>query len=295
MKPAPFEFRRPSSLDEALAAYAAEPEAKILAGGQSLIPLLSMRLMTVSELIDINGIEELSHISTDDSGVRFGATVRHGELYAHAEAQRIQPLLHQALGFVAHPTIRNRGTTLGSIVHADASAEIPVVLALLGGSVTVASTSGTRTIAADDLFVGPMESALEHGEIATEAFFPALAPDEGVGYDEVARRHGDYALCGVAVVLQADTAGAVTSVRAGYLSVCEMPTVVDLTDAFVGGEITEAALADAGELALASLEPDTDVHASAQYRAQLVRTLTARVITQAHQDCIARQENRTSP
>ncbi|MGJ9423954.1 FAD binding domain-containing protein [Aeromicrobium sp. CF3.5] len=289
MKPAPFDFRRPTSLDEALAAYAAEPEAKILAGGQSLIPLLSMRLMTVSELIDINGISELSHIRTDASGVRFGATVRHSELLAHTEARRVQPLIHQGLSLVAHPTIRNRGTTLGSIVHADASAEMPVVLALLGGSVTVASTTGTREIAAEDLYVGPMQSALEHGEIATEAFIPALAPNAGTAYDEVARRHGDYALCGVAVIVTSDEAGALASVRAGYLSVCEVPTVVDLTEAFADGEITDAALAAAGELAVASLDPETDIHASAQYRAQLIRTLTGRVITQAHQACIARR------
>lgn len=289
MKPAPFAFRRPTSLEEALAAYAADPEAKILAGGQSLIPLLSMRLMTVSELIDINGIRELSQITVDESGVRFGATVRHAELHAHVEAKRIQPLLHKALSFVAHPTIRNRGTTVGSIIHADASAEIPVVLALLGGSMTVASAGGTRTIAAEDLFLGPMQSSLEPGEIATEAFMPALTPDTGTGYDEVARRHGDYALCGVAAVVRADPSGAVTSVRAGYLSVCETPTVVDLSEAFAGGEVTPRALADAGEIALASLEPHSDIHASAQYRAQLIRTLTGRVITEGYNDCIARQ------
>lgn len=288
MKPAPFAFQRPTTLDEALAALAAEPEAKILAGGQSLIPLLSMRLMTVSALIDINGIRELSRVQADTAGVRFGATVRHAELHAHAEAERIQPLLHKALGYVAHPTIRNRGTTLGSIVHADASAEMPVVLTLLGGSVTAASVRGTRTIPAAELFVGPMQSALEHDEIATEAFVPALRPHTGIGYDEVARRHGDYALCGVAVTLETDMAGAVTNVRAGYLSVCEVPTVVDLTEAFAGGEVSPRAYADAGELALASLEPEADIHASADYRSQLARTLTARVIAQAYDDCMTR-------
>lgn len=289
MKPAPFAFRRPSSLDEALTAYAAEPEAKILAGGQSLIPLLSMRLMTVSELIDINGITELSQITMDEGGVRFGATVRHAELHAHVEAQRIQPLLHKALSFVAHPTIRNRGTTVGSIIHADASAEMPVVLALLGGSMTVASAGSTRTIDAEDLFLGPMQSSLEHGEIATEAFMPALATNSGVGFGEVARRHGDYALCGVATLVQTNPSGAVISVRAGYLSVCESPTVVDLSEAFAGGEVTPRALADAGEIALASLEPESDIHASAQYRAQLIRTLTGRVVTEGYNDCFARR------
>lgn len=288
MKPAPFAFQRPTTLDAALTALAAEPEAKVLAGGQSLIPLLSMRLMTVSALIDINGIRELSGVHVDTAGVRFGATVRHAELHAHAEAARVQPLLHLALGHVAHATIRNRGTTLGSIVHADASAEMPVVLSLLGGSVTAASVRGTRTIAAADMFVGPMQSALEHDEIATEAFLPALEPDTGVGYDEVARRHGDYALCGVAVTVQADPAGAVRRVRAGYLSVCEVPTVVDLTAAFAGGEVNPQTCAAAGELALGALEPEADIHASADYRSQLARTLTARVVAQAYDDCMTR-------
>ena len=289
MKPAPFAFRRPTSLDEALAAFAAEPGAKILAGGQSLIPLMSMRLLTVSELIDINGIRELSHIDTDGTGVRFGATVRHAELHAHVEARRVQPLLYKALSYVAHPTIRNRGTTLGSLVHADASAEMPAVLVLLGGTISAASAHGSRTIPADEFFVGPMQSALDHGEIAVEAFVPALAPLTGVGYDEVARRHGDYALCGVASLVATDEAGAVTGVRASYLSVCETPTAVDLTPAFAGGEVTDRALADAGELALASLDPETDIHASAEYRAQLARTLTARAIRQAHADCLTRR------
>ena len=290
MKPAPFAYYRPKTLAEALAACAAEPESKILAGGQSLIPMLSMRLTTVSALIDINGIDELSHVHVDTDGVRFGATVRHGELHANIEAKRIQPLLHKALGYVAHPTIRNRGTTLGSIVHADASAEMPVVLALLGGTVTATSSTGTRTISADELFVGPLQSSLEHGEIATEAFVPALSPRAGIGFDEIARRHGDYALCGVAVVVETDDAGAVTTVRAGYLSVCDVPTVVDLSAAFTRGKVTDRTLVEASELALASLEPEGDIHASAKYRSQLARTLTARVIRQAHDDAMTRRK-----
>ena len=289
MKPAPFVYFRPTTLDEALATYAAEPEAKILAGGQSLIPLMSMRLASVSALIDINGIEELSHIHTNEDGVRFGATVRHAQLRADTEARRIQPLLHTALGYVAHPTIRNRGTTLGSIVHADASAEMPAVLALLGGTVTAASATGTRTIPADELFIGPMQSSLATSEIAIEAFMPALRVNSGIGYDEVARRHGDYALCGVAAVVGTDDSGAVTTVRAGYLSVCEVPTVVDLSEVFTGGEFTDHAVGEASELALASLEPESDIHASADYRGQLARVLTVRVIRQAHDDCLARR------
>ncbi len=287
MKPAAFTFQRPTELSEALAAYAANPGAKILAGGQSLIPLMSMRLTTVSELIDINGIGELSFIDVSEAGVRFGALARHSELLAHEEARRVQPMLHAALSHVAHATIRNRGTTVGSIVHADASGEMPVVLTLLGGSLTVASASGRREIAADDLFIGPLETGLESGEIAVEAFVPALPPRHGVAFDEIARRHGDYALCGLGVVLGLDEDGGIESVRAGYLSVTETPIVIDLTECFADG-IDASSLAAAGEKALEQLEPEGDIHASAEYRAQLARTLTARVITAAHADAKAR-------
>ena len=154
MKPAPFEFARPASLQEALEVLAANPGAKVLAGGQSLIPLLSMRLAAPDMLVDINGIPELASVRSDDDGVRVGALARHAEVEADPDARRVQPLLSRALRMVAHPTLRNRGTTVGSVVHADAAAEMPAVLALLGGTVTAASTAGTREIAADERFVG---------------------------------------------------------------------------------------------------------------------------------------------
>jgi CO/xanthine dehydrogenase FAD-binding subunit len=282
VKPAPFEFVRPGSLREALEILAANPDAKVLAGGQSLIPLLSMRLVAPALLVDINGIDELSHVSTDDSGVRVGALARHAEVEADPDAGRVQPLLPMALRLVAHPTIRNRGTTVGSIVHADPSAEMPVVLSVLDGTVTAESSAGRREVPAAELFLGAMESSLRSDELTVEAFFPALAPGSGVAVDEVSRRHGDYALCGVAAVV-ALQGGEVSSVRAGYLAVSDVPVVVDLTEPF-GAGLTDAACEDAAELALARLAPDDDIHASAAYRRQLVRTLTRRVVTAAHDD-----------
>ncbi len=290
MKPAPFSYSRPTTLDEALASLAADPDAKVLAGGQSLVPLLSMRLAAPSALVDINAVPGLDQVRTDEKGVRVGALARHATVMADPAARRVQPLISLALQRVAHPTIRNRGTTVGSLVHADASAEMPVVLVLLEGSITAASAGGTRTIEAADLYVGPLESTLRHDEIATEAFFPALPGDAGVAFDEIARRHGDYALCGVAAVVRADEAGSITSVRAGYLSVSDLPTVVDLSEAFVAGTLDEASLDAAADLALASLEPEADIHATADYRAHLARVLTKRVVRQAHDDCIARRE-----
>ncbi len=294
MKPAPFSFVRPRTLAEAVEALAGDPDAKVLAGGQSLVPLLSMRLAFPSRLVDINGLAELAYVRSDENGVRVGALARHAQVEADPGARRVQPLLSQTLRMVAHPTIRNRGTTVGSIVHADASGEMPAVLCLLGGSLTAACPAGTRTVPAAELYVGPLETTLHHDEIATEAFFPALPADGGVAFDEVARRHGDYALCGVGAVVRADADGAVTSVRLGFLSVCEVPTVVDVSEVFADGTVSDRSLAEAAELALTHLEPESDIHASADYRRQLARVLTRRVVRRAYDDCTARRTGGTA-
>ena len=148
MKPAPFSFVRPQGLQHALEALAADPGAKVLAGGQSLVPLLSMRLASPSALVDINALPGLDHVRVDGTGVHVGALARHADVLASAEVRRAQPLVSLALSHVAHATIRNRGTTVGSLVHADAAGEMPMVITLLDGSVSVASASGTRTIPA---------------------------------------------------------------------------------------------------------------------------------------------------
>jgi len=274
VKPAPFAFARPSTLEEALEALAGEPGAKVLAGGQSLVPLLSMRLAAPSMLVDINALPDLGHVTVtsegDAPGVRIGALARHADVLASPAAASSQPLLAMALSHVAHPTIRNRGTTVGSLVHADAAAEMPMVLRLLEGSVDVASVRGRRTIPASELFAGPLESTLAHDEIAVEAFFPALPPGGGVAFQEIARRHGDYALVGVAAYVEC-TADEVTAARVGYVSVSDVPVVVDVIDA----------LDDPEGAALAQLDPAEDIHASADYRAHLVRVLTPRVLADA--------------
>jgi 2-furoyl-CoA dehydrogenase FAD binding subunit len=277
VKPAPFAYRRPGSLAEAVAALAGEADAKVLAGGQSLVPLLSMRLAAPSLLVDINAVPGLDTIEVEEGGVRVGALARHAAVLGSEQVRRTQPLVTAALAHVAHATIRNRGTTVGSLVHADAAAEMPAVLTLLGGSLEVEGPSGRRTIAADDLFAGPLECSVAHDEVAVSAFFPALAPGAGVAFDEVARRHGDYALVGVAALVDGD------SVRAGFLSVDEVPTVVDLTG---------VPLAEVGDAALDQLEPTGDIHATAAYRAQLVRVLTARVVRAAHRHAESRRSAR---
>ncbi|MFZ2014931.1 MAG: FAD binding domain-containing protein [Nocardioides sp.] len=290
MKPAPFAFVRPQGLQDALEALAADPGAKVLAGGQSLVPLLSMRLAAPSTLVDINALPDLDRVHVDETGVRVGALARHADVLASSDVRRVQPLLPVALAHVAHATIRNRGTVVGSLVHADAAAELPAVLCVLDGRVTTVSVSGSRTLRADALYAGPLESTVRHDEIAVEAFFPALVPGEGVAFEELARRHGDYALCGVAAVVRV-AGGRVVAARAGYLSVAEVPTVVDLA-APLAEEVADSTLAAAAELALERLDPADDLHATADYRAQLVRVLTARALRTAYDDALRREAAR---
>lgn len=282
MKPSPFAYSAPTSLDEALEQLAAVGDhGKVLAGGQSLVPILNMRLAAPAHLVDINRIGELSFVRVEDGGVRVGALARHAEVERHEEAYDVQPLLRQALQLVAHPVIRNRGTTVGSLAHADPSGEMTAVLALTGGSVELARKGSRRTLDAEQFFVGPLESALEPGELAVSALFPGVPPRTGTAFSEVARRHGDYAMCGVAAAVTLDEDDVVTSARASYISVGPTPVVLDLTEAVSGRSAADADWAAAGRLAQDQVDPEPDIHASADYRRHLVGVLTSRAMHEA--------------
>ncbi len=276
MKPAPFTWHGPRSVAEAVAALAEHgDEAKVLAGGQSLIPVLAMRLAAPAHLVDINALSELDFVRVDPAGVTVGALARHARVERDPTARTALPLLGQALTLVAHPTIRNRGTTVGSLAHADPAGEMTAVLALLGGSVTAVSATGTRDIPAADFFRGPLESALRPDELATQAFFPAPPPGSGSAFVEISRRHGDYALCGVAAIAELDDDGALVGLRCGYLSVSDTPMVLDLTRAWTAGE------QDAAEHARGAVDTQTDLHATADYRRHVAGVLTVRAARQA--------------
>jgi aerobic carbon-monoxide dehydrogenase medium subunit len=282
VKPSPFGYSRPESVDEALSALAAHgPDGKVLAGGQSLLPILSMRLAAPHHLVDINRLAELDYVRVEGSTVRVGALARHARVLADTAARAAQPLLAQALRLVAHATIRNRGTTLGSIVHADPSGEMTAVLALLGGSVRVASASEQREVPADEFFLGPLESAVAPGELALEAGFPVLAPRSGTAFVEVSRRQGDYAVCGVGALVELDRDGAVSSARTAYLSVSATPLVLDVSEA---GKDFPAAAA----LAREQVDPEADIHATADYRRHLAGVLTERALREAHAAALER-------
>lgn len=282
MKPRPLRYTRPESVAEALAALAEpEVEAKVLAGGQSLVPLMSLRLATPDLLVDINRLTELSYVTVADGQVHIGALARHAEVLANPAAAA-QPLLRQALRFVAHPAIRNRGTTVGSIVHADPAGEMPAVLALLAGTVCVASAAGQRTIPADEFFIGPLESAVQPGELATEVQFPVLTGSAaGTGFAEVSRRRGDYAVCGVAAMAWLASDGRVGGAKAAYLSVGPSPVVIDLTEAVAGVAADAVCFPAAASLARSRLAPASDIHATGRYRSQLAAVLTERALGEA--------------
>ncbi len=282
MKPSPFAYSRPESLDEALDVLGRLGfDGKVLAGGQSLVPILTMRLAAPQHLVDVNRLSELAYVRSSPEGVRVGALARHAQVERDADARAVQPLLGQALRLVAHPVIRNRGTTVGSLAHADPSGEMTAVLALLGGCVELASAGGRRTVAAGEFFTGPLESATRPGELAVEAFFPAAPRRTGTAFVEVARRHGDYAVCGVGSTVTVDEDDAVVSARLGFISMGPVPVVVDVTGAVEArdGEARWAAIGDAVDSAV---EPEADIHASAAYRGHLARVLAVRALAQSH-------------
>jgi carbon-monoxide dehydrogenase medium subunit len=292
MKPAAFEYHRPATVAEALAVLAeVGHDGKVLAGGQSLVPLLNMRLAAPRHLVDVNWLAELDEVAVDHDAVRVGAIARHARVEHDPGAAEAVPLLRQAIEDIAHTTVRNRGTVVGSLVHADPAAELPAVLVLLGGSVELASAgNGPRRVAAADFFVGPLESALRPGELATAAVFPRPPAGSGGAWVELARRHGDYAVCGAGVLVRLDQGLRVASARAALISVGPVPVPVDLTDALGGQPHDAADWAAAGRLAAAAVDPDDDIHATAAYRRHLAGVLTALAARSAAASAAAKLE-----
>jgi carbon-monoxide dehydrogenase medium subunit len=291
VKPAAFTYHRPDTVERTLALLAElGADGKILAGGQSLVPILNMRLAAPAHLIDINRLAELAYVRCDAGAVRVGALARHVDVERDGPAYAVLPLLRKATVHVAHPAIRNRGTTVGSLVHADPAAELPAVLTLVDGLVVVAATSGTREIPAARFFAGPLESALRPGELAVEATFPLPPPRTGSAWLEVSRRRGDYAVCGAGVLVTLDGEDRIARARAAYVSVGPTPVAVDLTDAVIGQPWETADWTAAATLAQSAVHPDGDIHATAAYRRHLVAVLTARAARAAASEAAASVE-----
>ncbi len=281
MKPPPFIYHAPTEVAAAAASLAeVGHDGKVLAGGQSLIPMMNMRLATPAHLIDINAVAGLDGVEITAAGVRVGALVRHARLECHPGAAAANPLLGQALRNVAHPVIRNRGTTVGSITHADPSGEMPAVLVLVGGYVEATCTRGTRRIDAAEFFVGPLESSLAEDELAVAVQFAALPAGTGTAFAESTRRHGDYALAGLAATVTV-TDGVITAARVGCLSLTPTPQVVDVTEAVAGRGVEDADWPAAAGIVRDGVDPDGDIHAGAEYRRMLAAALAQRVLAEA--------------
>ncbi len=278
MKPVTFDYHRPTSVDEAVALLDELDDAKVLAGGQSLVPLMNYRLAAPANLVDVSRLAELRRIDVTEAGVGVGAAITHSQLHDHDDATAAIPLLRDAERLIAHEVIRNRGTVCGSLAHADPSGELVAVLALLDGTVTARSARGVRTIGADRLFVGPLQSSLADDELLVEATFPRPPATTTTAIREVARRHGDYAVCGVAGAVDRTSSGAIAGARAAFLSMGPTPVVLDLEPLVGGRSPAEIDKGDVYDFVVGRVEPSADLHATADYRRHLAGVLTCDVL-----------------
>jgi carbon-monoxide dehydrogenase medium subunit len=274
LKPAPFAYAKARSVEHAIALLANE-DARLLAGGQSLIATLNMRLSHPKLLVDINGIAGLDGIALDNGHLRIGALVRHAQAERSPDIARHAPLIASAMPHIGHPAIRNRGTIGGSIAFADPAAELPACLLAFGGEVEIQGPHGTRTIKADDFFRGLFETALTTGDVLTAIHIPAADGDTRIGFAEFARRHGDYAMAGLAACARADGAK-LRDVRLAYFGVGSTPVRArNAENALAGGDIEAAA----GALAT-DLNPPDDIQGSDAVKRHLAGVLLRRVARQ---------------
>lgn len=289
MKPAPFRYFAPRSIDEAVALLNDHaPEARVLAGGQSLVPLMNMRLATPATLVDINRLADLAYIRPWDGGIAIGAMTRDAVLEQDANIKEQLPLLHEASRCVGHPAIRNRSTVGGSIAHADPAAELPAVMLALDAQFVVRGPSSERVIAAADFFQGYLQTTLEPDELLVELRIPGLVHGSGSAFIEFARREGDYALAGVAATLSLAADGTISAAR---LALCAVgPTALRAGAAETAlrgrrpGHEAWAAAAEAVQAAIS--DPPSDIHGSGDYRRHLAGVLTRRALAAAAERAI---------
>lgn len=281
MKPAPFEYVRAGSLDEAIGAlteggYA----ARALAGGQSLIPAMNFRLAQPSLLVDLRDLEGLRGIEAGEDGtLRIGAMTRQRTVERSDLVGRHAPLLAEAMPWVAHPQIRNRGTIGGSLAHADPAAELPAVMMVLDATFTVRGSEGSRRIPAREFYLGLFSTAIEPGELLVDIEIPAPPRRSRCAFEEVSRRHGDFALAGVAVDLALGDDGVVDGAAIGLFSVSDAPLLSEEGSACLAGRsLTASLIEQAAEATAAALDPPGDMHASPEYRRHLARVLTRRAL-----------------
>ncbi|MBK8430433.1 MAG: xanthine dehydrogenase family protein subunit M [Chloroflexi bacterium] len=283
MKPAPFEYAAPETLAEALALLHQQGgDSKVLAGGQSLIPVMNFRLAQPTFLIDVNRLGELAYVREQNGRLQIGALTRHTQIEHHPLIAQHAPLVHEAMPHVAHPQIRNRGTIGGSLAHADPAAELPVLAVALGGRFLLQSQRGQRWVSASDFFTGLFETALAEDELLTAVELPIAQPNRGYAFVEMARRHGDYALAGVAAWVELDAQQICRSAQLVYLNAGAIPlNAPRAAELLVGQPITAASMAAAAHTAQQEIDPVGDIHASADYKRHLAAVLTQRALQAA--------------
>jgi carbon-monoxide dehydrogenase medium subunit len=280
MKLPSFAYACPATLSEAVALLAThEGEAKPLAGGQSLMPMMAFRVALPSLLVDLRKIPDLKQISISDDGVRLGAMVRWRDIEDDARLTKAHPLLVAAVAHVAHYQIRNRGTVGGSVAHADPAAEMPGVAVTCDADITVVGKTGPRVIKAADFFLGALTTALEADEIITEIRLPAWPAERRFAFLEFAQRRGDFAMSGVALYYDTDMDGKAGNAHVGVIGVGDRPQRLPTVEAVLNGRIiNDATMAAAAEAASAAVDPHDDIHASAAYRRSLTGTLVERAL-----------------
>lgn len=280
MKSAPFDYSAPTTLSEALDVLSHD-DAKVLAGGQSLIPLMAMRLSRFDRLVDLRKIPEIQGCSLVDGAVRIGAMTRQADAEHDPVVAAGVPLLAKALPSVGHFQIRNRGTVGGSIVHADPSAELPTATLALDATVEIAGSDGVRRVPASEFFLGTMETAVGEREIATAIEFPSWGPGSGFGVEELARRHGDFALVGAMCGVRLDS-GSIAQSTIAMFGVASTPVRCHAAEAALAGAAPDDLdLAEVARIAVADLDPPSDVHASAGYRRAVGATMVERALRAA--------------
>jgi carbon-monoxide dehydrogenase medium subunit len=283
MKLPPFEYACPTTLAEAVQLLASrDGDAKAIAGGQSLMPMLAFRLAQPALLVDLRKLSDLRGIRISDKGVTLGALTRWREIEDDERLDTAHPLLKAAIAHVAHYQIRNRGTVGGSIAHADPAAEMPGIAVTCDAEIAVVGKSGAHAIAAADFFEGALTTALEPDEIIVEVRLPAWPQDRRWGFQEFARRRGDFAMAGAAVFYDLDASGKATNAHVGVIGVGDRPQRLPSVEAVLNGQlIDEATIAKAEAATHAAVDPQSDIHASAAYRRALAGTMVERALKQA--------------
>ncbi|MGP4080649.1 FAD binding domain-containing protein [Pseudalkalibacillus sp. R45] len=285
MKPAKFDYYRPETLSEALSLLEEVGfDGKIIAGGQSLVPIMNMRLATPECLIDINGINDLDYIVKDVDVIKIGAMTRQSELETSDIIRQNCPLVSEAVRLIGHVQTRNRGTVGGSIVHADPSAELPLVLMTLGGSLKISANGEVRSVNAEDFFITYLTTDLMPSEILTEIHLPIWHGRKGYSFLEIARRHGDFALVAASCQLTLDDQDRIEKVRLALGGVEAIPFLIEDAQDLLHGERLSSSLIDKlTKVVEESVEPESDLHASEEYRRHLAKVLTSRSLQQAYE------------